>query len=212
MNEILKKILIQKLDTCQAVLENKRVLDIGCADLRPYSLFLASNALEYKGIDISERFILLAKNRLPGVPNVSLEIGKAESLPYENDSIDIVVCNNMLAYTDKPKAICEILRVLKKGGLCISLYNNTIEYSLMKMVCRQTKPLPKEILHSMVVILNTLCCRWVKKKFFHTTCNSVHELKGLLDSMNVEPLLLETMRIQTACFPIKVINFIFKKE
>jgi SAM-dependent methyltransferase len=65
-----------------------------------------------------------AKRNLKNVKNdFSFKIIDAQSIPYENESFDIVVANNMLFYMgDRNKALSEIKRVLKSGG---SLFAST---------------------------------------------------------------------------------------
>jgi ubiquinone/menaquinone biosynthesis C-methylase UbiE len=211
-NEHLKKILEEivvkyKIDTNSA-----SVLDVGCADIRPYSSFLISKFYKYEGIDTNQKILNNAQKKIEDEPNATISFGNVEKLNYSDNSIDVVVCNNVLAYTDKKKAVREILRVLKKNGVCISLYNNTIDYSLLKIIKKQTKPMLYEISHSVAVIINTVLWKLTRLKVFHTTFNTKKELKHLLMSRDIMVIFIEKQKIPTGFIPMSVINFMFRKN
>lgn len=61
-----------------------RVLDIGCAGAIHVPLFLGiGRNLEYVGVDISDSFITIAKNRYPQLDFREGDISAAETLPKE---------------------------------------------------------------------------------------------------------------------------------
>jgi SAM-dependent methyltransferase len=84
-----------------------KVLDVGCGG-RPYHPWLAPLGVEYVGVDTSPG---------PGVDHVS----PAEAMPFiENDSIDLVLCTQVLEHVDDPAAtVREIGRVLRPEGACL---------------------------------------------------------------------------------------------
>ncbi len=52
-----------------------------------------------------------------GLSNVEIRQGEAQTLPVENDGIDVVISNGVLNLTpDKVKAFGEIARVLRPSG------------------------------------------------------------------------------------------------
>lgn len=102
-------------------LKNKQyqsLLDIGCGtgyliDL----LHMQKNAL-YCGLDLSPEMLKMAKKKLP--ESVFLTEGSSDSLPYEDNSFDIVTCiQSFHHYPNPEKAMAEAYRVLKNGGLYI---------------------------------------------------------------------------------------------
>ncbi len=57
------------------------------------------------------------QNLAAGCP-FSFELIDAQSIPYEDETFDVVIANHMLYHVpDRPRALAEIRRVLKPGGL-----------------------------------------------------------------------------------------------
>lgn len=96
-----------------------KVLDVGCA----YGFMLERfpDSFDKFGVDVSEYAINIAKNRLP---SVAFTVSNVEdSLPFQKESFDIIICNDVLEHLENPAVALEnIKRVLKKGGI---LYINT---------------------------------------------------------------------------------------
>lgn len=85
-----------------------RVLDIG-AGKSPYQRFFR-NAMEY---------IKLDNHDYPGC-EIDIKADAAKKIPLKSNSIDSVVCFQVLEHLKNPqKAIDEIHRVLKKEGYCL---------------------------------------------------------------------------------------------
>jgi SAM-dependent methyltransferase len=83
-----------------------RALDIGCG-AKPYLPLVAHRASSYRGLD-SE----------PG--EYVDDIGGAESLPYADESFDLVLCTQVLEHVFEPDTVLrEIHRVLAPGGLAL---------------------------------------------------------------------------------------------
>jgi len=149
------------------------LLDVGCADGRAYSRALRAYAGHYVGVELSYGAIAGAREHLgEACPLVN---GNAECLPFADDSFDAVFLNDMLAYCDKPRVLREVSRVLRPGGVAVSLHNNGLGWSLYKMR-HPEKPLPVEWAHSLVVIVNTLLYRMTGLRLFHTTFNTRADL------------------------------------
>jgi len=84
-----------------------RVLDIGCG-LQPYRRFLDPAQTEYVGID-----------RVGPLSNPTV-VGSAESLPFPDESFDVVLSTQVLEHLPDPElALKEAVRVLRKGGRLI---------------------------------------------------------------------------------------------
>ncbi len=90
------------------------VLDVGCADgLVVEHLTLAYGMLA-TGIDPSP--VLLAEGRRHR-PELDLREGRAEELPFDDDSYDAVLAECSLSLADEPaRAVAECARVLRPGG------------------------------------------------------------------------------------------------
>jgi len=118
----------------------KNALEIGCGTgrvtrhlsnvLSPDSRLVAS--------DISQDMLAVAKEKLRD-RNIEWKIIDAESLPFETDSMDLVVCYfGYMFVPDKTKAFAEALRVLRKGGMLLMATWDTIESNEASHVFRKT--------------------------------------------------------------------------
>lgn len=86
------------------------VLDVGCGTGGNLLLFDG----QVVGLDISLRALSFAKRR---GSNAWLCQGKAEALPFKNDTFDLVLALDLLEHLpDDVQGLREMYRVLKKGG------------------------------------------------------------------------------------------------
>lgn len=95
------------------------VLNVGCGrgELLE-SLLMEHPDARTCGIDLSERKILIAAQRLG--ESAELTVGDAETLPYPDGSFDLVICGNSIRRCPNPtRAINQFYRVLKAGGILI---------------------------------------------------------------------------------------------
>lgn len=120
-NCILRLLDIQPSDT---------VLDIGCG---------AGNMLERirakrTGIDLSETMLLRSTKRLGN--DVVLQKMSAEALTFDPSTFDKIICSEVIEHILSPeKALSEIARVLKPGGLAaISIPNEALLEQTKKML------------------------------------------------------------------------------
>lgn len=97
------------------------ILDAGCGTgvtlgwLRQYSA-----PKEVVGIDVSEHALDFCRAR--GFTSVANE--SVEDLPFEDDSFDLIVCNDVIQHlVDDRKALREFRRVLRPGG-CLNVRTN----------------------------------------------------------------------------------------
>lgn len=98
-----------------------RLLDVGCGT-GSITVGLAEvvSPGEVVGIDVGKPSLETARAIATekGVSNVSFETGNAYELPYPDDSFDAVFSHMVLEHLDDPdKALLEIRRVLKSGGV-----------------------------------------------------------------------------------------------
>jgi ubiquinone/menaquinone biosynthesis C-methylase UbiE len=105
--------------------KGKRTLEIGVG-LGADHQKLAEHGAILSGIDLTPRAINHTKRRfeLMGL-NSELQIADAENLPFEDNSFDAVYSWGVLHHSpDTQKAVNEVYRVLKQGGLAkIMIYN-----------------------------------------------------------------------------------------
>lgn len=115
---------------------NKVGLDIGSAN-GAFTIELAkSGAKKMYGIDIADEFIKKSTARLKKekLKNVTFLQADANKLPFQDNSFDFIICTEVLEHVPGfRKAIAEIKRVLKPGGIFVITTPNSFN--------------PAEILH-----------------------------------------------------------------
>ncbi len=83
------------------------------------------NGCRVVGVDLSDRMIEQARSNVRALhlaPSIDLVKGRAESLPFADQSFDAVVFTFLLRYVRDPQAtLCELSRVLRPGGQIVSL-------------------------------------------------------------------------------------------
>ena len=98
-------------------LRGKVVLDYGCFDGGMYPCLSAEGPERIVGIDISDFGIGLAKSRYG--QHADYYVMDAHDLDFEDDHFDIVAGRAILHHLDFQKAIKEVYRVLKPGGVAL---------------------------------------------------------------------------------------------
>lgn len=91
-------------------------LDLGCGTGEMLKLILQEDThKELCGIDLSEKMLAVAKSKLP--EQVKLILGDSESLPFSDNTFDVVYCNDSFHHYPAPQNVLrEVYRVLKPGG------------------------------------------------------------------------------------------------
>ncbi|MFE0459136.1 class I SAM-dependent methyltransferase [Kitasatospora sp. NPDC058965] len=94
----------------------RRVLDLGCADGALLDLLAGQGAEVLAGIDLSAGELALARRR-PALAGAELHQGRAQELPFADDSFDAVVSHMaLMLMTDVEQVVREAARVLRPGG------------------------------------------------------------------------------------------------
>jgi ArsR family transcriptional regulator len=99
------------------------LLDIGCGEGRLLKL-LASRAHRVVGVDIdpAARRLARAELLLAGLPNCSLRQGDMYGLPFEDESFDTIILDDVLPDAQRPAdALREARRLLRTGGRMLML-------------------------------------------------------------------------------------------
>ena len=99
----------------------ERFLDLGCG-LGRHSVLFGLNGYDVFALDLNEDAIERTKEWATSLGlDFDCRIGDMLALPYENGSLDCILCMNVIAHTDTDgvrRAIFELKRVLKPGGEC----------------------------------------------------------------------------------------------
>nr|CAB3262784.1 uncharacterized protein LOC100183251 [Phallusia mammillata] len=94
------------------------LLDVGCGGGQATQLF-ASDFKKVVGIDVSQNQIDDA-NRKNCYDHVKYQVGHAEKLDFENDSVDLIISVEAAHWFNVQEFLAEAFRVLKPGG-CIAV-------------------------------------------------------------------------------------------
>ena len=92
---------------------NKNVLEIGCSSGELAAIY-SENARRYTGVDLSDAAIQIAKEK--SLKNCEFIECDAHSLPFPDNSFDLIVVNSLLHHLDLTRAVSEIKRVLAEDG------------------------------------------------------------------------------------------------
>ena len=91
-----------------------RVLDVG-SGAKPYERFFVPYADAYVGVDAA-----------PGRADL---VGRAEELPVDDASFDVVLCNQLLEHCDDPPRVArELRRVVVPGGVVLASTHGVAPY------------------------------------------------------------------------------------
>ncbi|OYD95769.1 methyltransferase type 11 [Nostoc sp. 'Peltigera membranacea cyanobiont' 210A] len=99
------------------------VLDIACGTGEFERLILIEQPMQQMvGVDISDKMLLMAKQKCCNYPNVSFYNAPASVLPFASNSFDVVISASSFHYFDEPDAaLAEMKRVLKPDGKLVIL-------------------------------------------------------------------------------------------
>lgn len=100
-----------------------RVLDVGCGP-GWLAIWAAQQAREVVGCDRSKRIIKIAKSnaRKSGAANVVFHTADATSLPYPNESFDVVIATTLIyLLPQRERGFAELVRVTVPGGRVATL-------------------------------------------------------------------------------------------
>ncbi len=107
-----------RLRAAAAVSATARVLDVACGP-GIVACTLAADAAHVTGIDLTPAMLdqARARQREAGLANLDWQLGDATSLPFADESFDVVVTRYSFHHIRDPaRALAEMLRVCRKGG------------------------------------------------------------------------------------------------
>lgn len=100
-------------------IHDKVVLDLGCGSAENIAPLLAKGE-KVIAVDLSQELIELAVRRIRlSTPTILPQflVGSAYDVPLPNESVDVVLCASLLHHLDIPRAMEEIRRILRPGGI-----------------------------------------------------------------------------------------------
>jgi len=111
------RLVAQRFLAWLAVPPTRSWVDVGCGTGALTTLILEKHQpVNIMGIDTSPEFISHAQQLNPD-PVAHFEVGSAQSLPLDTNSVDAVVSGIMLNFVPDPDtAVSEMMRVTKPGG------------------------------------------------------------------------------------------------
>ena len=110
--ELTEQTVARLLDAA-GVAADQSVLDLACGSGR-HAVRALERGATVTGLDLTQAMVDEAKARCPGA---AFQVGDAEDLPFEDHTFDAVVCGfGVLHFPDAPRAVREVLRVLRPGA------------------------------------------------------------------------------------------------
>ena len=103
------------------ITNNSNILDAGCGTGQTAAYLYQEYKAKVVGLEINPIMIEKAKKRVESeeLP-ISIIAGSVENVPFADNSFDFILSESVLAFVDKPRALTEFYRVLKKGGRLIA--------------------------------------------------------------------------------------------
>ena len=119
--------------------ENMEIADIG-GGTGPYSFWLAKQGHNVHLLDLTQKHIKIAKqkSKTDNIPLSSCICADARNLPYQNESMDLVLIMwalyHLQSHESRAKCLSEAFRVLKRGGhvLCTVISRYTVLIATLK--------------------------------------------------------------------------------
>ncbi|MFV0572540.1 MAG: class I SAM-dependent methyltransferase [Xanthomarina gelatinilytica] len=120
--------ILDYLITAKKKLKNPRTLDLGCGDGR-FTAFLGEFA-DTDALELSPEAVKVANTKHP---HVNYFQGDAISYPFEANTYDVVVSQEVIEHINNQEAYIQVChRVLKKGGYLIITTPNKKTFDHMK--------------------------------------------------------------------------------
>lgn len=98
--------------------QSKKILDVGAGTGR-MTLPMAAAGAEVTALDVSEAMLKVLSRKAKG-KTITTVVGEAESLPFPDETFDVVVAAFLVVHLKNPRRFFdEAYRVLKDGGVLI---------------------------------------------------------------------------------------------
>jgi len=107
----------------------KKALEIGCGT-GIFTALIARSGAEIEAVDLSPELAEKARAQNPA-PNVKYTVMNVEKLEFPDNSFDCIYGSSVLHHLNLPKALPEMLRVLKPGGTFVFTEPNMLNPQIM---------------------------------------------------------------------------------
>ncbi|MER1986481.1 MAG: class I SAM-dependent methyltransferase [Solibacillus sp.] len=112
--------------------DTSHILDVGCGTGQTAAYLSQKYGANVTGIDMNPVMVEKAKKRMSKNDlSVNLLQCAVEEIPFPNQYFDFIISESVLSFVDKPRALDEIFRLLKKGGRFIAI-EQTMNWQLEK--------------------------------------------------------------------------------
>ncbi|MBT2738898.1 class I SAM-dependent methyltransferase [Bacillus sp. ISL-7] len=103
------------------ITNKSRILDAGCGTGQTAAYLYQQYKAMVVGLEINPIMIDKARMRFQSL-NLPIQLipGSVEKIPFKDNSFDFILSESVLAFVNKPTALREFYRVLKKGGRFIA--------------------------------------------------------------------------------------------
>lgn len=101
-----------------SIVDGVRILDVACGTGElVFRMSQKFSRAEFVGVDFTEKMAEQARKKLTPLKNCSVVAGNVHSLPFENESFNIIWCTEAFHhFADPHQALAEIRRVLTLNG------------------------------------------------------------------------------------------------
>jgi SAM-dependent methyltransferase len=114
-------LLTQDILSKEMINEQSVLLDAGCGTGQTAAYLYQQYRAKVFGIELNPIMVEKAKSRFEKLQlPISLIQGSIEEIPFADQTFDFILSESVLAFVNKPKALKEFHRVLKKGGRLIA--------------------------------------------------------------------------------------------
>jgi len=114
-------LLTQDILSKEKINDQSVILDAGCGTGQTAAYLYQCYKANVIGLEINPIMVEKAKSRFDKLQfPISLIQGSIEEIPFADQTFDFIISESVLAFVNKPKALNEFYRVLKKGGRLIA--------------------------------------------------------------------------------------------